>query len=65
VSKFNTLCQILYVLAVVAAAALGWPDASVILGLGALVFVTTVVSGTDYVLTYARRAAVAERARAT
>jgi cardiolipin synthase len=61
VSKLNTLCQILYVLAVVAAAAAGWPSGWVLTTLGALTFVTTVVSGADYVLQYSRRAADASR----
>jgi cardiolipin synthase len=56
VSKFNTLCQAAFILAVVAAAAFGWPAPWVATMLGALVFVTTVVSGIDYVLVYARRA---------
>jgi len=59
VSKINTLCQASFVLCVVARAQFpqspGWVEA----GLGALVFVTTVVSGIDYVMTYGRRAAAA------
>lgn len=64
VSKANTLLQLAFVLAVVAAAA--WhrvPDA-LLVPLGALTFVTTVVSGLDYVLTYSRKAVDASRARA-
>lgn len=64
VSKVNTLLQLAFVLAAVAAAA--WhrvPDA-LLIPLGALTFVTTVVSGLDYVLTYSRKAAQASRARA-
>lgn len=64
VSKVNTLLQLAFVLAVVAAAA--WhrvPDA-LLIPLGALMFVTTVVSGLDYVLTYSRKAAHASRVRA-
>jgi cardiolipin synthase len=63
VSKLNTVCQIVYALAVVAAAAAGWPPDWVLLTLGALTFVTTVVSGADYVLQYSRRAAAASRAQ--
>jgi cardiolipin synthase (CMP-forming) len=63
-SKFNTLCQVLFCLAVVAQAAYGWPPPQAVVALGALVLVTTSVSGLDYVLTYSRRAAVAARARA-
>ena len=61
ISKLNTLLQLCYVLVVIAARA--WPllPAWLIVWTGAGVFVTTVVSGLDYVLTYARRAARAER----
>ena len=56
VSKLNTLLQLCLVLAVILAAT--WPvvPAPVLTALGAATFVTTVVSGLDYVLTYARRA---------
>jgi cardiolipin synthase (CMP-forming) len=62
-SKFNTLCQVLMCLAVVSQAAYGWPARQAIVALGALLLVTTAISGLDYVLTYSRRAAVATRAR--
>jgi cardiolipin synthase len=62
-SKFNTLCQIAFCLAVISRAAYGWPGESLIVAAGALVFVTTSVSGLDYVMTYARRASAAARAR--
>ena len=62
-SKLNTLVQLVYVIAVVWQAAFqdlpGW----LILGLGALVLVTTAVSGIDYVLTYFRKAVAVSRAR--
>ena len=62
-SKLNTLVQLLFVIAVVWRAAFedlpGW----VIQGLGALVLVTTVVSGVDYVLTYTRKAIAVSRGR--
>ena len=62
-SKTNTLTQILFCLAVVAAAGYDWPPAWAITALGALVFVSTCVSGLDYVLIYSRRAAaVVQRA---
>ena len=64
-SKLNTLCQILFCLAVVADAAFGMPGTSALIGLGALAFVTTAVSGIDYVLIYSRRAAAVTRGRAT
>ena len=56
VSKLNTLCQIIYLLLVVAARAYDFTPKIAITVLGALVFVTTVVSGLDYVITYSRRA---------
>lgn len=64
VSKLNTLCQILFVLAAIAGAAgISMPPA-VLIALGALVLVTTVVSGLDYVLRYAARASALNRERA-
>jgi cardiolipin synthase (CMP-forming) len=61
VSKLNTLLQLIFVLLVIARAQ--WPDlpAAATLWLGAAVFVTTVVSGLDYVMTYARDAVRARR----
>jgi cardiolipin synthase len=55
-SKINTFCQIVFCLAVVAEAAYAWPSQETIEILGALVLVTTAVSGLDYVLVYSRRA---------
>ena len=56
VSKLNTLLQLSLVLAVIAAAIWPeWPQPLTLL-LGAAAFVTTVASGIDYVLTYARLA---------
>ncbi len=64
VSKLNTLCQILFVLAVIAGSAgLTMPPA-VGITLGALVVVTTVVSGIDYVLRYGSRAVALSREQA-
>jgi len=63
-SKLNTLCQIVFSLAVVATAAYGWPGAPALTALGALALLTTVVSGIDYVLAYARRAARVAAGRA-
>ncbi len=61
ISKLNTLLQLSFVLAVIADAA--WPTVpyALLVGLGAATFVTTVVSGLDYVLTYAREAMRASR----
>lgn len=64
VSKLNTLCQILYVLAVIANAADVAVSDPVVIALGALVMVTTVVSGLDYVLRYGSRALAIRRERA-
>jgi cardiolipin synthase (CMP-forming) len=56
VSKFNTLCQAAFILAVVARQKFSVPPDWVVTMLGALVFVTVAVSGIDYVLIYGRRA---------
>jgi cardiolipin synthase len=57
VSKFNTACQALFVLSVVCRIAFDLPPQWVLIGLGALVFLTIVISGIDYVLIFGRRAA--------
>lgn len=62
-SKFNTLVQIVYCLVTVCVAAYQWPAQWVLTALGALVLVSTGVSGIDYTLTYSRRAAAASRTR--
>ena len=62
-SKLNTLCQLLFVLLIVASSAIGQVPQDAIIAMGALVFVTTVVSGLDYVLTYSRKAMEASRQR--
>ena len=63
ISKLNTLCQIIYLLLVVAARAGDFAPQVAITVLGALVFVTTVVSGLDYVITYSRKAIEVSRRR--
>jgi cardiolipin synthase (CMP-forming) len=63
ISKLNTLCQVIFILAVIGALRFSWPSPWVALPLGALVFVTVVVSGMDYVLVYGRQAIVQARAR--
>ena len=63
VSKFNTFWQIMFCLATVAHAAFGVPGDAVVIATGAMVVVTTAVSGIDYTLIYSRRAAVAARGR--
>lgn len=61
ISKINTGCQILYLLLAVAEQAGEWGLDDALIALGALVFVTTVVSGIDYVVTYTRKAIAASR----
>ena len=63
ISKLNTLCQIVFALLIVGSYAIDRPPELVITVLGALVFVTTVVSGLDYVITYAQKALAASRER--
>ncbi|HKS56954.1 MAG TPA: CDP-alcohol phosphatidyltransferase family protein [Steroidobacteraceae bacterium] len=63
ISKLNTLCQIIFLLLVVAGRAVDFAPPIAIMVLGALVFVTTVVSGLDYVITYSRRAIEVSRRR--
>jgi cardiolipin synthase len=63
ISKLNTLCQIVFVLLIVAAHAVGRIPQTVVIVLGAAVFVVTVVSGLDYVITYTRKAIAASRLR--
>jgi cardiolipin synthase len=63
ISKLNTLFQIGYVLAVVAAAALAVEWDTLIVVLATLVLVTTVASGIDYIATYAQRAIAVSRSR--
>jgi cardiolipin synthase len=64
VSKFNTLCQAAFILAVVGREEFSIPPAWVALVLGALVFVTVVISGIDYILIYGRRALSLSKPRA-
>jgi cardiolipin synthase (CMP-forming) len=64
VSKFNTLCQAAFILAVVGRAEFAAPPAWAVMLLGSLVFVTVAVSGIDYVLIYGRRALNASKPRA-
>lgn len=61
ISKLNTLCQIVFALLVVGSHAIGRVPELAITVLGALVLVTTIVSGIDYVITYAHKAITASR----
>jgi cardiolipin synthase (CMP-forming) len=65
VSKFNTLCQAAYIMAVVGREELSMPPAWVVTVLGAMVFVTVMVSGMDYVMIYGRRAMSLAKPRAS
>jgi cardiolipin synthase (CMP-forming) len=56
ISKVNTLCQAFYILSVIGRAQFAFPPAWVVLALGALTFVTIVISGMDYVLRYGEAA---------
>jgi len=62
-SKLNTLCQALFILCVIAHQQFSQPAAWVIVTLGALTFLTTAVSGIDYVLRYGRAAVEESRSR--
>jgi len=61
VSKLNTVLQLLFVVFVLSRAGFGWPDQIAITIIGAGVVVTVVISGIDYVWTWARRASGAGR----
>lgn len=63
VSKINTLCQLAFVGCVVARQKFSVPPAWLITLLGALVLLTVVISGLDYVITFARRAISIARTR--
>jgi cardiolipin synthase len=63
ISKINTLCQIVFALLIVGSRAIDRSPDLAITVLGALVLVTTVVSGLDYVITYAQKAIAASRDR--
>ena len=64
VSKFNTLCQAAFIMAVVGREEFSVPPAWVVTALGAMVFATVAVSGIDYILIYGRRALSLARPRA-
>ena len=59
ISKINTVCQALFILAVVCRAKFSVPPEWVVTWLGGLVFATVAISGLDYVMVYGRRAAAA------
>jgi cardiolipin synthase len=57
ISKANTICQLLYILFVIANQAGGWPPGIGMLLVGAAVLFTSVVSGLDYVIRWSAKAA--------
>jgi cardiolipin synthase len=61
VSKLNTLVQLCYVVAVIGGAAWHGMPGALVTVIGAACFVTTVVSGLDYVIRYSRLALRAGR----
>ena len=55
-SKINTAAQLLYLAIAVLGAALRFPPAGVLRALALVVLATTVLSGSDYLVTFTRRA---------
>jgi cardiolipin synthase len=62
-SKLNTLCQALFIVCVIARQQFSQPEPWAIVTLGALTFLTTAVSGIDYVLRYGKAALEEARSR--
>jgi cardiolipin synthase (CMP-forming) len=56
VSKINTLFQLGYLLAVMMGAAFDFPPVEIIAALAVITFITTVLSGFDYLFAFTRRA---------
>jgi len=56
ISKLNTGLQLAYLLIVITGVAFAWPPALWVEIAGAMVFVTSSLSGMDYLLTWSRRA---------
>lgn len=56
ISKINTGAQILYLLAVILASATGFPPREILVALAAVMVLTTIASGVDYVASFLRRA---------
>ena len=61
ISKLNTACQLLFLLATILAAGWQFPGADWLVVLGALVVFTSITSGLSYVLIWSRRLGQAER----
>jgi cardiolipin synthase len=62
-SKLNTLLQLAYIIAVVSRAAFPVFPEWAVMSLGAMVLVTTVVSGLDYIAIYTRKAVAVSAGR--
>jgi cardiolipin synthase len=56
ISKFNTGCQLAFLIFTVTATAYGWPSEHVVTLVGAAVVFTSIVSGLNYVLGWSKRA---------
>lgn len=56
ISKLNTALELLFIFFALSRAGFGWPAETAITVLGAAILVTVVVSGVDYVWSWARRA---------
>jgi cardiolipin synthase len=55
ISKINTFLELLFVLMVLSASAFMWPNQLTITVIGSAVFVTVVISGIDYIISWLRR----------
>ena len=56
ISKLNTGLELLFIVFILSRAAFDWPDPISVTVIGAAVLVTVVISGVDYVVSWARRA---------
>ncbi len=56
ISKLNTGLELLFIVFVLSRAAFSWPDPISVTIIGAAVLVTVFISGTDYVVSWSRRA---------
>ncbi len=57
ISKFNTICQLIYIILVIGHEAIGWPpEVGILLAVAAVLF-TSVASGLDYVIRWSAKAA--------
>ncbi len=61
ISKLNTALQLLFVVFTLSQAGFGWPDQIAVTVIGAGVLVTVVISGIDYVWSWARLAREGEQ----